>query len=258
MIKKHGMFFALIASALLVVTGCRNIEMPPSITGQMVTLDSLNVPIPDPMVDSVVAWYRNKLGDEMNQVLASSAVAMYRSTPEGLLNNFVADLVFDIARQRYVPSDGQPIDFCLLNYGGLRASLPLGPVTMGNVYEVMPFENEIMVITLSGQKTWELFLYLAASRFGMPVSGIQLTIQDALPAQVLVQGKPFDRTRNYKVVTSDFLAEGGDQMDFFLNPVNSEVVGIRVREAIVSHMQNQNALNLELTAKLDGRIKVLD
>jgi len=258
MIKKHGIFFALIASALLVITGCRRNEMPLSITGQLITLDSINVPIPDPTIDSVVAWYRNQLGDEMIHVLATSAMAMYRATPEGLLNNFVADLVFDIARQRYVPSDGQPIDFCLLNYGGLRASLPMGPVTMGNVYEVMPFENEIMVITLSGQKTWELFLYLAASRFGMPVSGIHLTIQHGLPAQVLVQGKPFDRTRNYKIVTSDFLAKGGDQMDFFLNPVNSEVVGIRVREAIVLHMQNQNALNLELSAKLDGRITVLN
>ncbi|HSV87070.1 MAG TPA: 5'-nucleotidase [Bacteroidales bacterium] len=258
MVKNHWVFFALLACILVVPTACHRGELQQSISGQLAVIDSAHVPHPDPTVDSIVTVYRGKLGEEMNLVLAASAQPMRRDSPEGLLNNFVADIVFGIAREKYEPSDGLPIDFCLLNYGGLRASLPLGPVTMGNVYELMPFENEIMIITLSGQKTWELFQYLAASRFGMPVSGINLTIRDKKPIKVLIQGKPFDLNRNYKIATSDFLAQGGDQMNFFLNPVNSHIVGIRVREAIILYMQSQQALGRKLTSSLDGRITILE
>jgi len=258
MVKRHWIFFVLLTGALVLAPACQRGELPRSISGNIITLDSVQVPKTDPWMDTVIAGLRKELGDEMNLVLATSAQPMYRASPEGLLNNFVADLVFEIARQRYNPTDGIPFDFCVLNYGGLRASLPKGPVTMGNVYELMPFENEIMVITLTGQKTWELFQFLASSRVGMPVSGINLTIKDGRPAQVLVQGKPFDPERTYKIVTSDFLAEGGDQMHFFLNPVKSEMLGIRVREAIVLHMQTQAALGQELYSRLDGRISILE
>ncbi|MEE4177259.1 MAG: 5'-nucleotidase [Bacteroides sp.] len=194
----------------------------------------------------------------MNQVLAFSPFPMRKASPEGLLNNFIADLVFEVADEFYVPEDGQKIDFCLLNYGGLRASLPEGPITKSRVFEIMPFENEMVVITLSGEKAYELFEYVASSDRGMPISGLKLGIKEGKLGHVLIQGKEFNPNQNYKVVTSDYLAEGGDRMRFFLNPLNTEVVGMRIRDAIILFMEREAASGRELFSELDGRIYFMD
>ena len=64
----------------------------------------------------MISAYRSQLDEEMNQVLANSPFAMRKASPEGLLNNFIADLVLEVADDLYKPEDGQEIDFCLLNY----------------------------------------------------------------------------------------------------------------------------------------------
>ena len=240
------------------LTGCVPGEKERTVDGRLVLLDSVNVPLPDPVIDSVIELYRADLEAEMNQVLAYSAHPMRRGTPEGLLNNFVADLVFDLGREHYEPEDGLPIDFCLLNYGGLRTSIPEGPVTRGRVFELMPFENEMVVITLTAENTRELFEYLASSTVGMPVAGITLGIRDQEVAQVEIQGEPFDEDRTYKVITSDYLAGGGDNMTFFLEPLRYEYIGMKIRDAIILHLERRHAAGQEISATLDGRMYYVD
>lgn len=217
-----------------------------------------NIPEPDPNIDSIIANYRSELDSEMNQVLAFSSFAMRKASPEGLLNNFVADLVFEVADELYDPEDGQKIDFCLLNYGGLRASLPAGQITKSRVFEIMPFENEMVVITLSAEKAYELFKYVASSQNGMPISGLRIGIKGGDLGHVLIQGQEFNPNRNYKVVTSDYLAEGGDRMRFFLDPLNTEMIGMRVRDAIILYMERETNSGNDLYSELDGRIYLMD
>ncbi len=228
------------------------------VEGEVIRLDSINAPVKDSAVDAAIAPYREQLEAEMTEVLAYSEQAMQKDSPEGLLNNFVADLVLDKARELYSPEDGKPIDFCLLNYGGLRTSIPEGPVTRGRIFELMPFENEIVVITLSPERTRELFQYLAESQVGMPVSGIRLGIKDNEPEIIQIQGEPLDPDRSYKVVTSDYLAGGGDRMDFFLQPQKSELIGLRIRDAIIQHLEKQHERGKKITSQLDGRIYYKD
>ena len=60
---------------------------------------------------------------------------------------------------------------------------------------------------------------------------------------------------NYvKVLTSDYLAGGGDKMNFFLDPIKTERVGIKLRDAIIKYCIQENAKGKQLTGKLDGRI----
>jgi len=256
--KRHRLFFSLIICILLFALGCKHTDISREVTGNLILLDSLNVPVPDPDIESKIAVYRASLEEEMNQVLAISPFAMRKASPEGVLNNFVADLVFNIAQELYQPEDGKPIDFGLLNYGGLRTNLPEGEITRSRVFELMPFENEMVVLTLTGEKTQELFDYLAASERGMPVSGIRLGIKNKKIGTVLIQDQEFDPDKNYKVVTSDYLAEGGDRMRFFRDPVNYEVIGMRVRDAIILHMERETAKGNTLFSSLDGRIYIIE
>ncbi len=228
---------------------------PVYVEGSLISVDSLVAPAKHSGVDSVISIYRDALEEEMNEVLAYAAKTMSRGTPEGLLNNFVADLCFEIGKELYHPDDGHHIDFALFNYGGLRASIRQGPVTRANVFELMPFENEMVVLTLSPEKTLELFDYLAEASVGMPVAGLRLSIEDSAVKDVRIGGQTFDPNRNYKVLSSDYLAGGGDNMTFFLEPVNAEILGMRIRDAIILHLQRQQKAGKEIKSSLDGRIR---
>ncbi len=255
MFKYRISIIGKVFSLLFILWACGTSHTTVEVDGRLVAIDSLTIPEKDRQVDSVIAIYRVAMEKEMNQVLAHSAHVMQRGSPEGLLNNFVADLIMETGQQLYTPVDGRPIDFTLLNYGGLRTGIPKGPVTRARIFELMPFENEMVVLTLSPGNTLRAFEYLAASERGMPVSGIRLHVESNAVKKVSIQGAPFDASRNYKVLTSDYLAGGGDNMVFFLNPENEELLGKRIRDAIIDYLVKQNNLGRQIESKLDGRIK---
>jgi 2',3'-cyclic-nucleotide 2'-phosphodiesterase (5'-nucleotidase family) len=245
----------LVSFIMIFNISCREGLKDFSFSGKTILLESEKNK-KDSLIESIIIQYRTDLEADMNKVLVYSSMVMERGTPEGTLNNFVADLVLERGKELYNPEDDKPIDFCLLNYGGLRVPLPKGEITFSRVYELLPFENEMVVVTLSGQKTLELFKYLATSTVGMPVSGVRLVIENNEPAAIYIDGKPFDENRYYKVLTSDYLAGGGDSMDFFLQPINYELLGVRVRDAIIEHMKEVHDKGQMISASLDQRIVI--
>ena len=104
------------------------------------------------------------------------------------------------------------------------------------------------------RSTMELLRYLAASG-GQPVAGIRMGIHpDKTPGTTLIKGVAFDSTRTYKVVTSDYLANGGDKMDFFKSPLKLETTGYKIRDAILDYLAEQQKNNLTIQPALDGRM----
>jgi len=248
----------ILSLVLLLQFSCKQHQGEFRLEGSTILLDLNSSPFTDSIQEKLLVTYRDQLADSFNRVIAYSSEVLEKGTPEGKLNNFVADLVFKKGQTLYNPSNGQPIDFCLLNYGGLRVPLPVGEITYSRVFELLPFENEMVVLTLTGEKTLELFQFLAQSTVGMPVSGIKLTIRNNKPETILVRGKEFDKNRNYKVLTSDYLAGGGDSMNFLLDPIHSELLGMRVRDAIIEHMEKLHANGEKITSHLDNRVVILN
>ncbi|GAB4134377.1 MAG: 5'-nucleotidase [Bacteroidia bacterium] len=211
-------------------------------------IDSATIIILDP--------YKTELDKIMNEVIGVSTTAMpkERDKSESLLGNWVSDISLIKTNSVYKPSDGQPAQMALFNYGGLRTSLPAGEITRGKIFELMPFENELVVLTITGAKMQELLKYLAYTG-GQPVAGIQLGIlPDKTPGKAVIGGVPFDPGKNYKVVTSDYLAAGGDKMNFFNEPLNRENTGLKIRDAIIEFCKEETAKGKKLNASLDGRI----
>ncbi len=197
--------------------------------------------------------YKEKMDALMDGILAYSDQIMLKDNPEGVLNNFVADLVLQKANEFYKPQDEMKIDLCLLNNGGMRGALPKGAITLKNIYELMPFENTIVIITLSGDKALQMFNYIAKAG-GEPISGFTMGIKDTTAVNIFINGKPFDISKNYKVVTSDYSANGGDRMIFFNNPVKREDLTLKLRDAIIEYVKAENTKSNTLKAKLDKRI----
>lgn len=207
-------------------------------------------------IEDLITPYKTALDSEMNEVLVISAEEFpkEKGKPETKLGNLVADLSLEIANEIY----GDSIDFCLLNFGGLRTSLPKGEITKGKIFELMPFENELVVVTITKFEYERLtdYLYLVG---GQPISGTKLLLKPGTLENTnvsnLLEEAFFPNPNNYvKVVTSDYLAGGGDKMNFFLNPIKTEKVGIKLRDAIIHYCMKQNKQGKQLTGKLDGRI----
>lgn len=197
--------------------------------------------------------YKSDLESKMDIILAVSAQAMEKGQPEGLLGNFVADLSLIQTNKIYKPADGIPVDFCFLNNGGLRSTLPKGNLTKRKIFEVMPFENELIVLTLKGSTTLKLLNFIA-NKGGMPVSGVRLKMKNRLAADVVIGNKILDTTSTYKVVTSDYLANGGDNLSFLAEVEVKESIGLKLRDAMINYLEEKNKNNQTIQVSLDSRI----
>ncbi len=203
--------------------------------------------------------YRSEISNQMNEIINVSAIDMETGSPEGLLGNFICDLslftcisILDI-----------PADFCILNNGGFRTSLPKGNVSRGKIFEIMPFDNELVVLELHSQQMIDLINYIKdksiinqTRKAGVPVSGIRLSIIGNEISRVFIGIEEFSNTKTYKVVTTDYLAKGGDQMTFFKNAKKISNTGLLLRDAIINYIEKLSNQNIQLNAQLDGRIRV--
>ena len=214
------------------------------------------------IITDLISPYKTELDAEMNEVLVISSEEFKKESgkSETKLGNLVADLSFEIANQLYQPADGDSIDFCLLNFGGLRTSLPKGPITRGKIFELMPFENELVVVTIRNNKFIDLMEYIQESG-GQPISGDIIfeykIINNITDANAYKRSGNKRKNKNQiKIVTSDYLANGGDHMSFFLNPIKIEPLNIKLRDAIIQYCISENKKGNQLVGKLDGRITI--
>jgi 2',3'-cyclic-nucleotide 2'-phosphodiesterase (5'-nucleotidase family) len=207
----------------------------------------------DTTVLTFIHPYKEKMEGEMNTVIAESEVAMERGTPESRLGNFVADACMSEATKVYYPIDGLKADFLILNNGGLRRSLPAGKITRGDVFELMPFENELIVLTLDGKLVKKIFNFIA-SKNGAPVSGVRFFISNQEALDIRINGQPLDTMKTYKMITSDYLANGGDNFGM-LKDVPRESLNLKVRDAIMNYLMEAGKEEKKITVNTDGRIQ---
>lgn len=251
--RNHILSFLFLLSVLHI--SCSNSAKIVKIESSMVVFGPETTPDIDEATVELIKPYKMKLEADMGTVLAINEATMFKSNPEGALGNFVADLTLKKTNDYCKEGNMEPADLCLLNNGGLRTTLPEGEITKGRVFELLPFENQIVVLTLSGAKTQQLFNYLARIN-GMPLSGATMTINNKKPEDVMIGGAPLDTTKQYRVATSDYLAYGGDKMRFFKDPLKFEIIQHKLRDAIIEFMMEEHAKGNKLSAKKDGRIKV--
>lgn len=204
--------------------------------------------------EEMIVPFRDSLEMSMNIVLVENDVPLTRGIPESTLGNLIADLLLERALIE-MPDSIRPL-ICLVNIGGLRVDLPAGPITVGKVFELMPFENEIDVIKLSPDKVDEMFSYLNEVG-GQPVSGITMTVSSS-PGSTRYQLEDGESIDEYMyVVTSDYLAEGGDKMEFFKDPLARIRTGIKIRDAIIDDFRVTGLSGKTLKSDLNGRISLI-
>ena len=238
--------------ALLLLGGCQRVAYAPKAHFAPVTSQPVGkMQAEDPAIAALIAPYHDKVAAQMQEVLGTAPVALVKSSGESPLANFVADLQRERASQVF----GQPIPLGVMTNGGLRAGLPAGPITLGAVFELMPFENELVVLDAPGPVVEQLFEYAAHSR--MAVSGATYSVTfDGMPKDIRIGDQLFDsdQNRTWPIAVSDYLAAGGDNMVFFksIEPRHSNVL---LRTAITDHIRGLTKAGRLVTAKVEGRVK---
>lgn len=195
--------------------------------------------------------YRQQITEKMNEVIGFAEEELKKGMPESKLGNLLADIIYKKAAQ-YTKV---PVDFSLINNGGIRVNLSKGNITVGSVFEIMPFENQIVVLTIDG-KTTKLLIDYMAERGGVPASHARYTIYNRNAEEIFIGENPFDSTRNYNLAISDYLADGGDDLVFLKNAINRADAGIKVRDAILEYIKEQTAEGKNITALVEGRVRV--
>ncbi|MBL7924598.1 MAG: 5'-nucleotidase C-terminal domain-containing protein [Bacteroidia bacterium] len=206
----------------------------------------------DSALQHLLRPYKDSLEKSMNQVLVISSAPLTRELPEGSLGNYCADASMRQASKIAAELSLDLPDFCFLNHGGLRAPLPQGPVTVGNVFEVMPFENEMILLHLNGTAC-DSIARIITRKGGAPVSGLQIQINAGQVESLLIRGEHPQKDKTYCVLTSDYLAGGGDGFDF-LRDYPSQKLGIKIRDALILDLRQFGDKTDTLKPYTDGRI----
>lgn len=195
--------------------------------------------------------YKDSLDAEMNTVIGTVAQTMQKQQPESALGNWMCDAILSQSRQVYSGS----IDFTVLNHGGIRLpSLAQGEVTIGRIYELMPFDNRLVVMMLDSSVIQKLFDLMAA-KGGWHVAGARYTIKEGRAKDIYIHGNALQNNRTYAAVLSDYLANGGDNCAM-LQGVTSTDIQLLLRDALIQAVKAADAEGQPIVGKLENRVSL--
>ena len=204
----------------------------------------------DSSLNRMLKGYADSVNSTMNGVIGTVAEPLNKAQPEGALGNFMTDAMLVMARKNFT----QPVDAAFVNYGGIRLTqLPAGPVTTGKIFELMPFDNIMVLLTLKGD-TLQSFLNHVADKGGWPVTGVTYSIENNVATNVLINGKPINSTSIYHIAISDYVANGGDDCTM-LKAIPQINTGYVLRDALLQYVKLQTAQGKPIDAKVEGRVK---
>lgn len=181
--------------------------------------------------------YSDSVNHSMNMVLGTLEEPLSKSWPGCSLGCFMTDAYMEGATKKF----GRKVDVAAMNYGGIRLlSMEPGPISKGKLFELMPFDNLMVLLEIDGVKLQAFFDHIAG-RSGWPVSGASYTIENKKAVKVMVGGKPIDPSAMYTLATSDYVAGGGDESNV-LKGVPQLNIGYLQRDALIDYVMEHKII----------------
>lgn len=235
----------------VLLTNCQVYHQPQEGQTQLYRMNDQQTAATPAEITAMIRPYKQKLDQKMDEVIAQVTEPMPKQRPESTLGNWVADLSL-VKAQQYT---NEPVDIALQNYGGLRIpELPAGPLTVRRVYELMPFDNMLVVVAMNG-KTLQQLCDQVAKDGGWPVSqGLRFTISNGAK-DVRINGMPLVADRTYRVALPDYIANGGGDCDFLVDCSQTNTNRL-VRDLIIEYAREQTQAGQVIQSQLEGRITV--
>jgi 5'-nucleotidase / UDP-sugar diphosphatase len=150
-------------------------------------------------------------------------------------------------------------DVAVYNGGGIRGSIPEGPIQLRDVQRVLPFRNTIVKAVFTGRAVRKL-LESSITHQNQPaasflhVSGMRYTIKKGRLAKVYFQNKELTPQQTLTLATTNFVMSGGDNLEIKVQASKIEDTGILMADEFVKHLRQFRSVS----PTLEGRIKIID
>lgn len=203
-------------------------------------------------ISNLLAAYRLRLGADVSRQIGVCSNFLSVQDADNLLPDFLCDLLLAEARQ--ISPSG--VDIALINLGSIRSPLRQGPVKVSDLYKVMPFENELVLLDLRGKDVKRLFRSVAKKkRFGF--SNVSVVVNNQVIHRLLVGGEDVKDDRIYRIATMDYLADGNSGMSVLLHSVGRIQTGLLVRDVFIKQIEALTAEGKQIAPRVDDRYKIL-
>jgi 2',3'-cyclic-nucleotide 2'-phosphodiesterase (5'-nucleotidase family) len=178
---------------------------------------------------SIVKLYGDSVNKLMNVVIGNNETKLERKRQGNTLGYFITDAYLEMAKQKI----DAKVDAAFMNSGGIRLpDLTAGPITQGKIFELMPFDNLMVILKLKGSLLKQYLDTLAANE-GIITSGVTLQIENRTAQKVLIGGKPLDLNADYTIVHSDYVVINSN----LLKNINRTTNGYLLRDAIIDYVK---------------------
>lgn len=221
-------------------------------TSSKIAIDSTTEVNADKTYSEFLQPIKQSIDAKMNIIIGTAPETMRGYAPESLLSNFCTDLF----RQVGMDFLGAKVDISIVNMGSLRTSIPAGDISIGKVFELMPFENELVIIWLRGDKLQELIQSFARVG-GQGVSGMRMEIHNGKAFHLTVNGLALDPLKLYTIATNDYLADGNDRMQELTHSERRINTGLKIRDILLNYIKSETEKGNKIGSKLDGRITIV-
>ena len=242
--KRNFFFFAI----CLFIYACQPSRIPTRIAFRDYVVNT-SAGVADSL-NALLRPYRDSVGQSMGEVLAENEAPLVKEMPNSSLGNFLAEAYLWAAREKF----DKRADVAFMNHGGVRVNrIGEGGVTRGMIYEVMPFDNQLVIVPVKGALLQSYVDRLAADGGGGGVAGLTMTIKDKKAIQVTVGGKPLESEKTYYMVNSDYAVDGGGGFKYF-RELEQNRTSFLQRDAIIEYVSMIKASGKRIAADYHQRI----
>ena len=252
--KTRTTFSVLLLSALLLGSSCQTHYEVASVQRSRILVDSRYDRQPDQKAVDFLKPFKQQVDSVMGPVVGRSSHYMKAQRPEGDLSNLLADILVWASKDY-----NEKADFGLYNMGGVRADLPKGNVTYGDVLDIAPFENKISFGTLTGAEVLELFRQIASVGGEGLSSSVRMVIKNGKLESATIHGEAIDPAKNYRLTTIDYLLGGTDKLEALkkCRDINApKEDSNNTRYIIVNYFRYMQQQGKEVDSKIEGRVVV--
>lgn len=243
------------AAVVLLLSACTQTDKRP-IAIESYSVNTMGEDIEsDAETDSIISIYRKEMHEFMSVVIGESDHFMEMKRPESDIMRYMSSAILEesilISEEIGAPT---PV-MSMLNAGGIRTTLPQGKITVGNVFEVSPFENSIVMLSGSGSIMKAMMEHII-KQGGEAISGAQITVKGDKIVDCKIAGEEIDPNKTYTIATNNYVADGGDGFEM-LRQCKRVDTNLMIREMLIEHIKKTTAKGEHIVAPEDVRITVL-
>jgi 2',3'-cyclic-nucleotide 2'-phosphodiesterase (5'-nucleotidase family) len=192
-----------------------------------------------------LAFYKSELKDRMNDTIVFNERPLTKAQPESSMGNWIADVVKGSVQQK--------THACILSYNLIQADyLPPGPLLRKDFYDLIPIENKIILIKISGLKL-KAFCDTIASIGGTPISGLSFTISNNKAENIKIENQAINDFLIYTIAINDFMLTN-KKFIALLNKIPMDQSNKKIRNILIEFAATCKTKNQQIISKLDNRI----